>query len=319
MAGVGRIAVLGSGAFAVPLLERLASVADELLVISQPDRRAGRGLRPRPTPVADLARERSLPVVTPPRIASPEARAVLRDFAPDGLLLAAYGQIVPPDLLAVAPLPPLNVHPSLLPRHRGASPVAGTIVAGDEASGVTVIVMVDQVDAGPIVSQRRLELHGRETAPELEAALGRLAAVIVPEVLVDWRNAVLLARPQDERRATYTQILRRSDGRIDWSTSATPIDRQVRALQPWPGAWTTFRGKPLHVRRAAPAPAQETHPTGRPELPGTLLPGRRPMVVCGDGLLELLEVQPSGRSAMPAADWLRGLRGAPAILGETAD
>ena len=309
MAAIGRVAYLGTGRFAVPLLERVAPLAAELLVVSQPDRPAGRGLRDRATPVAELARREGLRLVTPRRLASREGVATVRDFAPDGLLLAAYGQIVPPELLSVAPRPPLNVHPSLLPRHRGATPVPGTILSGDAEGGVTLIVMVAEVDAGPIVGQWRMPLTGREAAPDLEAALARLAADAVPSVLGAWIAGALEARPQDDGAATFTKVLRRSDGRIDWTASSIEIDRHVRAYQPWPGAWTVVRGALLHVRAAL--PLRET-----PEaVPGTLLPGDPPRVACGDGALELVSVQPAGRAAMPAADWARGLRGDGVILG----
>ena len=156
MGGIGRVAFLGTGALGVPLLARLPQLASEILVISQPDRPAGRGLALRSSPIAAHARSAGLRLETPRRLRSDEALAVLSDFAPDGLLLVAYGQLVPANLLAVAPRPPLNVHPSLLPRHRGAAPVAATILAGDSTAGVSLMVMVEQLDAGPIVASGRL-------------------------------------------------------------------------------------------------------------------------------------------------------------------
>ena len=301
---IGRIAFLGTGAFGVPLLERLADRADELLVVSQPARPAGRGLRPRHSPVADVALRRGLTLVTPARLRSDEGRAALRHFSPDGLVLAAYGQLVPPDLLALAPRRPLNVHPSLLPRHRGATPVAATILAGDHQAGVTLMVMVAQLDAGPIVAQWPVALDGTEQAPELEARLAALAGDTVPPLLSEWAAGRLPERPQDERLATLTRPLRRADGWIEWRRDATEIDRQVRALQPWPGAWTTVNGRRLHVRRAMPAASTLRRVTLEP---GTLMPGEPVMVACGTGTLELVTVQPEGRAAMPADAWLRGL------------
>ncbi|MDQ6682003.1 MAG: methionyl-tRNA formyltransferase, partial [Chloroflexota bacterium] len=176
MAGIGRIAFLGTGAFGVPLLGRLAEVADELLVITRPDRPAGRGLVPRASPIADQGRALGLRIETPARIRSADAAAAIGGFAPDGLLLVAYGQLVPDDLLAVGSRPALNVHPSLLPRHRGAAPVAGTILAGDAEAGVSLMIMVPQLDAGPIVGQWSVAVSGRETTPELEERLAALAA-----------------------------------------------------------------------------------------------------------------------------------------------
>jgi methionyl-tRNA formyltransferase len=309
VARIGRVAFLGTGAFGVPLLERLPDLADALLVVSAPDRPAGRRLQLRPSPVAALARDLDLPLVTPARLRSDEGRAALAGFRPDGLLLAAYGQLVPRDLLAMGERPPLNVHPSLLPRHRGAAPVAGTILAGDAETGVTLMVMTEALDAGPIVAQWRVALDGREEAPPLEARLAELAAREVPPLLERWRNGALRAEPQDDARATVTHALTRDDGWIDWRAEAVAIDRQVRALQPWPGAWTTLDGKRLHVRRARP------DRDGGGTAPGTLLPGGPPRVACGAGALRLEVVQPAGRAPMAADAWLRGLRVDHPVLG----
>ena len=311
--GLGRIAFLGTGAFAVPLLARVADIADELLVVSQPDRPAGRGLRSRAAPVAAWAREHGQDLTTPQRLRSDEARSLLRDFAPDGLLLAAYGQLVPPDLLDLAPRPPLNVHPSLLPRHRGAAPVAATILAGDQVAGVTLMVMTAELDAGPIVAQWPVTVSGRETTPELEARLAELAAAVVPPELERWasrsRSGGLATQPQDESHATLVRPFTRRDGWIDWRRSAVEIDRQVRALQPWPGAWTTLDGRRLHVRRAVPEPGVDDVPIG------ALLPGPMPLVACGVGALALEVVQPEGRPAMAAEAWRRGLPRQHVLLG----
>lgn len=306
---LGRIVFLGSGTFGVPLLERLPDRVDDLLVLSRPDRPAGRGLRDRASPVASTARTRGIQLLTPPRLRSPEAREAIAAFRPDGLLLAAYGELVPADVLAAAPRPPLNVHPSLLPRHRGAAPVASTILAGDAETGVSLMIMVERLDAGPLVGQWAVPLTGREVAPELEARLAGLAADVVPSRLEDWAAGNLTARDQDESQATYRSSFRRRDGWIDWRRSAEEIDRQVRGLQPWPGAWTTLDGRRLHVRRA--------HPVGGvPGLPiGSLLPGTPPVVACGMGGLALESVQPEGRSPMPADAWRNGLSRDHVLLG----
>jgi methionyl-tRNA formyltransferase len=307
--GIGRIAFLGTGAFGVPLLDRVADLADDLLVVSQPDRPAGRRLQLRATPIAIAARERGLEVVTPMRIRSPAARAEMARYNPDGLVLVAYGQIVPPDLLALAPRPPLNVHPSLLPRHRGAAPVAGTILAGDPVGGVTLMVMTEELDAGPIVERWPVPLTGRETTPELEARLADLAAEVVPPVLERWAGDGIDAAPQDDRAATHVHPFTRRDGWIDWRKTAVEIDRQVRALQPWPGAWTTIDDRRLHVRRARAVAGVDDVPIG------ALMPGSQPCVACGSGALELEIVQPEGRPSMPAEAWRRGLAREHILLG----
>jgi methionyl-tRNA formyltransferase len=309
VARLGRLAFLGTGPFGVPLLSTLADRSDELLVISQPDRPAGRGLQSRESPVTAWARSRGVRLATPLRLRSEEGRGVLREFAADGILLAAYGQLVPADLLSVAPRPPLNVHPSLLPRHRGAAPVASTILAGDRVAGVTLMVMTPELDAGPIVRQWEVPLAGRETTPELEARLAALAADVMPPELETWATGELVTRPQDGAAATMIRPFHRLDGWIDWKRSAELIDRQVRALQPWPGAWTTLDGRRLHIRAAHPVAGVDGPPIG------ALLPGEWPLVACGHGALALEIVQPEGRPAMPADAWRRGLPRDHVLLG----
>ena len=309
MGRLGRLAFLGTGAFGVPLLGRVAEAADELLVISQPDRPAGRRLQLRATPVTAFAREHDIPVSTPARLRSEEARETLRSYRPDGLILVSYGQLVPQDLLDIADRPPLNVHPSLLPRHRGAAPVAGTIISGDAEGGLTLMVMTAELDAGPIVAQWPVALTGRETTPELDARLSDLAAEVVPPVLDAWAAGDTPTTPQDESKATHVRPFTRRDGWIDWGAQAVEIDRQVRALQPWPGAWTTIDDRRLHVRRARPV-------TGVDDVPiGALLPGAVPCVACGRGALALEVVQPEGRPAMAADAWRRGLAREHVLLG----
>lgn len=309
MASLGRLAFLGTGIFAVPLLARLPSLTDDLLVISQPDRPAGRGLQTRPSPVAAWARDQGLRVETPRRIRSDEGRAVLAGFQPHGLLLVAYGQLVPDDLLAVAARPPLNVHPSLLPRHRGAAPVASTILAGDPVGGVTLMEMTPELDAGPIVAQWPVLLSGRDTTPELEARLAALAAEQVPAELARWAAGETATQPQDEGAATTIRPFRRADGWIDWRMPAVVVDRRVRALQPWPGAWTTLDGRRVHVRAAHPVAGVDG------AIIGAFLPGDQPVVACGQGALALDLVQPEGRPVMAADAWRRGLPREHLLLG----
>lgn len=309
MGELGRLVFLGTGTFGVPLLARLVELGVRPLVVSQPDRPAGRGLQTRPSPIAAWAREHGLRVETPRRLRSDDARALLVDYHPDGLLLAAYGQLVPAEVLSLGGRPPLNVHPSLLPRHRGAAPVASTILAGDDTAGVTLMVMTPELDAGPIVDQWSVPLTGRETTPELEERLSLLAAEVVPDRLQDWPADESAAKPQDEAAATHIHPFTRADGWIDWRRSADEIDRQVRALQPWPGAWTTLDAERLHVRAARPV-------AGVSDVPiGALLPGDWPQVACGEGALVLERVQPAGRPTMPGDAWRRGLPRDHVLLG----
>jgi methionyl-tRNA formyltransferase len=309
VSSLGRVAFLGTGPFGVPLLARLVDLTDALLVVSQPDRPAGRGLQSRPSPIAGWAREHDLPVETPRRLRSDEARDALARFAPDGLLLVAYGQLVPDHLLELGERPPLNVHPSLLPRHRGAAPVASTILAGDSIGGISLMVMTPELDAGPIVAQWPVTLTGRETTPQLEVQLSELAADVVPAELERWASGSLDPEPQDTKQATLIKPFHRADGWLDWRKPAELLDRQVRALQPWPGAWTTIDGKRLHVRAAHPMPGIDGMPVG------ALLPGPWPEVATEQGALALDVVQPEGRPAMPADAWRRGLGRDHVLLG----
>ena len=309
MGGLGRIVFLGTGAFGIPLLARASEMADEMLVVSQPDRPAGRRLLMRATPIAARARENGLRVITPEKLRSDAARDMIRDFRPDGLVLVSYGQLVPADLLELAGRPPLNVHPSLLPRHRGAAPVAGTILAGDREGGVTLMVMTPQLDAGPVVARWSVPLTGRETTPELETQLADLAAEHVPTELGRWGAGETTSTPQDDRAATMVRPFTRADGWIDWRRPAIEVDRQVRALQPWPGAWTTIDGRRLHIRRARAVSGVDDVPIG------ALLPGEVPCIACGAGALALEFVQPEGRPAMAADAWRRGLPREHVIVG----
>jgi methionyl-tRNA formyltransferase len=188
--------------------------------------------------------------------------------------------------------------------------VAATLLAGDPQAGVSLLVMVERLDAGPLVGQWAISLDGREDAPGLEARLGELAAEQVPGVLERWADGALDPVPQDEAMATYQPSFTRADGWIDWRNEAPAIDRRVRALQPWPGAWTMLDGRRLHIRRAQPV-------AGLPGLPiGSLLPGTPPTVACGLGALALEIVQPEGRPPMPADAWRNGLTRDHILLGD---
>jgi methionyl-tRNA formyltransferase len=203
----------------------------------------------------------------------------------------------------------LNVHPSLLPRHRGAAPVAGSILAGDTETGVSLMVMTPELDAGPVVAQWRVALAGRETTPELEERLAHLAAERVPAELSAWAIRRLEVTPQDGAAATVVHPFRRADGWIDWGRSADELDRRVRALQPWPGAWTELDGRRLHVRASHPVAGVDGVPVG------ALLPGDPVRVACGRGALVLELVQPEGRPVMSGSEWRRGLPREHVLLG----
>ena len=304
-----RTLFLGSGRFAVPVLERLAEAeeVEVVAVVSAPDRPAARGQRPTASPVAELARARGWPLIQPERLRAPEVVSRLAGLAPELLVLADYGQLVPQALLEVARHGALNVHPSLLPRHRGATPIQGAILAGDRQTGVTVFRMDAGLDTGPVVAQDRLPLEGSETAPELESRLAALGARLLVGILGRWLAGRIEPRPQPAEGATLTRPLRREDGRIAWSRPAALLERQVRAYQTWPGSWTESPVGRLVLWRVEALPAA----TGA--LPGTVTAdGRGLAVACADGLLRLLEVRPAGRRRM-SGEALRN--GHPGLVG----
>lgn len=311
-AGPTRSVFIGSGAFGRETLRRLAAAREiELVgVVSAPPRPAGRHARTTPTPIHVLADSLAIPVVlTPERLRTPEAVADVSALRPELVVLADYGQIVPAELLGL-PHGALNLHPSLLPRHRGATPIAAAILAGDSETGVSLMRMDAGLDTGPIIAQVRRPLDGTETAPELEADLESMAAELLAEHLGPWLRGELVARPQAETGATVSRPLRREDGRLDPIRSARELDRQVRAYQPWPGTFVdTMLGR-LAVHASRP------HPGGSATTgvdPGSfVLDG----LVVGDGaqreLLELLRVQPAGGRPMA---WDAYVRGRPSIVG----
>ena len=308
-----RAVFLGSGVFAVPGLDALASASACRLiaVISAPLRHAGRGGNVLPTPVHGRAAELRLPTLTPERLRAPEAVAALAGLAPDLLVLADYGQIVPPAVLSLPPHGALNLHPSLLPRHRGASPIPAAILAGDAETGVTLMAMDEGLDTGPIVAQVRRALDGTETAPALEADLANLAADLLAASLQPWLDGRLRALPQASQGATLTRPLRREDGRLDPATGVAQLERMVRAFQPWPGTWFETEAGRLVVWAAEAAPGASP---ASPSLMGSAIGRLRAdgdglALEVADGWLRLLEVQLAGGRRMPGAVLRRGRPG----------
>ena len=233
-----RAVFLGSGAFAVPVAEalRTQSGVDLVAVVTAPTRPGSRG-RPTDPPVADWAKEHGLPMLRPERLRTEESIGAVAELLPDIVVLADYGQIVPAALLDLPRFGALNLHPSLLPRHRGASPIPAAILAGDHETGVSLMLMDAGLDSGPLIAHRRFPMTGRESAPELEDSLAQVAAELLATSLPSWLNSELLPLPQDEEGVTVTKPLVRSDGRLDPSKDAIDLERQVRAYQPWPGTF----------------------------------------------------------------------------------
>ena len=306
--GRARTVFLGSGAFAVPSLAVVAGhpSLELLAVVTAPPLPRGRGSRIAPSPVGRWAAEHALPVLTPSRLRAPDSVAAIRSLSPSLLVLADYGQLVPPELLELPEHGALNVHPSLLPRHRGATPIPAAILAGDAETGVSVMRMDAGLDTGPLIARRVVPLAGDETAPELEARLATVGAELLDETLAPWLAGELGAHPQPAEGATVTRPLRRADGRLDPSRTAEELARQVRAYQPWPGSWLETMAGRLVVWSARP-PADGTDAGELPE--GIFSPaGLR----VADGYLALVEVQPAGGRRM---SWEELVRGRPGLVG----
>ncbi|MET1232937.1 MAG: methionyl-tRNA formyltransferase [Candidatus Limnocylindrales bacterium] len=308
-----RAVFLGSGAFGVPTLEALAtaSACTVVAVVSAPPRPAGRRGLLTPTPVQARAEVLGLPTVTPDRLRSLEVIEELTRLSPDLLVLADYGQIVPPAILALPANGALNLHPSLLPRHRGASPIAATILAGDAETGVTLMVMDDGLDTGPTVARVRLALTGTETAPALEGTLAAMAADLLAASIAPWLDGSLRAVPQSTEGVTVTRPLRRDDGRLDPALGVVRLERGVRAYQPWPGTWFDTGHGRIVVWAAQAVHGAEPHATSPDDVVIGLVEadGEGLAIVVADGRLRLLEVQPAGGRRMSAADLVRGRPG----------
>ena len=299
-----RAVFLGSGAFAVPSLERLAASPDVRIVavVTAPAKRAGRHQAWVETPVSAWARGRIEPVLQPPKLRHPDAIEAILALRPEVALLADYGQIVPPPLLDLRH-GALNLHPSALPRYRGAAPVPATILGGDPSTAVTLMRMDPGLDTGPIVAQEAVPLDGTESAPALEAHLAEVAANLLERSIGPWLAGDLAAIPQEREGVVLTRPLRRDDGRLDPSLPAAQLERMVRAYQPWPGTYLELPDGRLVVAAASVAPAEGA------AAPGAITRvGRVPAIVTPDGWLSLHEVTPEGRRPMRGEDWLRGRR-----------
>ena len=303
----------GSPEDAVPALSAVIDAGHTVAAVyTRPDREAGRKRQPTPTPVRVAAEARGLRVETPAGLRGEEVQETLRSLNADVFIVAAYGRILPPEVLAMPRLGAVNIHPSLLPRYRGPSPVATAIRSGDAETGVSVMLLDEGMDSGPLLAQSSpVPLDGTERADELTARLFRMGAEMLPGVLDALEAGSLTPTPQDESRVTVTHLTEKEDGKIDWSMPAAEIERMTRAFYPWPGAFTSLAGKNLKALSAV--VARE----GRSGPPGTVsVREKKIFVATGDGELELLEVQPEGKRPMSARDFLNGTPGLDgAVLG----
>ncbi len=315
MVGPGRtlrLVFFGTPDFAVPTLEALLDSRHDVAgVVTQPDRPRGRGQRVSDSPVKRVALSRGVPVLQPDRLKDEAFLAELRAWHADAGVVAAYGKILPAAVLEAPPLGLLNVHASLLPKHRGAAPVHRAVIAGDGETGVSIMRVVQALDAGGVFATARRPIGPDDTSAEVEHDLARLGASLLLAVLDQLAEGRALATPQDDSEATYAHRLRKEEGLVDWREPAGAIHNQVRGLQPWPMAWTFIGGRRLILVRTRTVP--ESPDSGR--APGSIVQTLKDAfrVQTGAGLLDVLTVQPEGRRAMAARDYAAGHLGGDAV------
>jgi methionyl-tRNA formyltransferase len=299
-----RLAFLGTPAFAVPTLERMVEAGHEVVaVLTQPDRPRGRGQQSAAPPVKQAAARLGLPVYQPERVRRPEAVEYLRGLGVEAMVVVGYGQIIPQAVIDLAPLGIINVHASLLPKYRGAGPIQWAIVNGETETGVTTMRIDAGLDTGDMLLKEKTAIGPDETAIELGNRLASMGADLLVRTLAGLAAGTVVPEKQNGAEATYAPLLKKEDGRIDWTRPAWAIHNQVRGLQPWPGVSASFRGQAVHVWKTRRALG-----FGR-RGPGGSIVSLRPLAVsCGDEELELVEVQLEGRKRMGAADFVNGQR-----------
>jgi methionyl-tRNA formyltransferase len=300
------IVFFGTPQFAVPTLEALLASRHHVpLVVTQPDKRRDRGQKITDAPVKASARAHNVPVLQPERLRDPDVADVLRRYAPDLAVVAAYGKLIPGDLLTLPRLGMINVHASLLPKYRGAAPVHRAIMEGEGETGVTIMRMVEALDAGDMLAKSVRTIGTDDTSEQLEQALAHDGARLLLEVLDQFEAGTVRAEPQDESASTYAPRLRKEEGRIDWTQPARRIHDQVRGLYPWPHAYSYLDGARVIVWRTA---VIRLKADSTPVTPGTIVDVTRDAieVATGDGLIALTEVQAEGRRPMRTRDFLAG-------------
>jgi len=295
------IIFMGSPDFALPSLRALAQHYHVVGVVTQPDRAYGRGRELKPPPVKTLALELGLPIIQPQKLREPEAMAQLQAWKPDLIVVAAFGQILKKEVLDLPRFGCVNVHASLLPRWRGAAPINAAILAGDEETGVTIMQMDAGLDTGPMLAKRSIRLHPDDTAGSVFQTLSTLGADLLLETLPDYMEGKIIPQPQPEDGATYAPMLKKEDGRLDFSKPADELERRVRAMNPWPGAFMELDGAILKIHRA--------HvDAGNASAGRRLVVQNQPAVGAGGGILILDEVQPAGKKPMSGTSFLAGAR-----------
>jgi len=298
-----KIVFMGTPEFALPSLKRLIASHEVVGVVTQPDRPAGRGRQLQPPPVKLAAQANDIPVYQPISLRSEEAIEPIREWAPDLIIVAAFGQILRAHLLNLPPKGCLNIHASLLPRWRGAAPIQYAILSGDKETGVSLMRMDEGLDTGPVYVRQAIPIQPDQTAATLHDRLAKLGASMLDDYLDRILDGELAAEAQDDTLSTYAPMLRKDAGVIDWSQSASQIDRQIRAMTPWPSAFTSWQGKRLKVLEAYPV-ANDDLPAGEPGQI-VLVPGSAAVRTIDGGIM-LKRLQLAGKRATTVKEFLRG-------------
>ena len=302
-----RVIFMGTPGFAVPSLEYLKLNQYQVVAVyTQPDKPAGRGRSATVPPVKRAALGMNLPIVQEPTLKDARVQAELANYRPDVIVVAAFGQILPQSVLDIPVYGCINIHPSLLPRYRGASPVSAAILSGDEFTGVSIMLMDSGLDTGPLLAQAAISISPRDNNGSLTEKLSLLAARLLSEVLVRCERGEVIPRPQNEALANWCGQVTKEDGQIDWELPAEDLWRRVRAFTPWPGCYTIWEGKQLKIIEAVPLAGGGTSGVGRVLAWNQY--GDAFGVSTGRGLLGVLAVQLEGKRAMSAAEFLRGQR-----------
>jgi methionyl-tRNA formyltransferase len=296
-----RVLFIGTGEIGVPVLRWLLNSSEHELVgvVTQPDKPVGRDQRIEAPPIKAAAAGSNVPVLQPKRIRAEDAVAAIRASAPEIIVVMAYGQILPPAVLEIPPIACLNLHASLLPRHRGAAPIQAAIMAGDRETGISVMYMDEGLDTGDVLLRKRIGIAADETGGSLHDRIAEIAPAALGEALAALRDATAPRTPQENALATYAAKLEREDGRLDWNEAATVLERKIRAFNPWPGAFTVLRDDAARERKLKIFRARlVTDPSVAP----LAFPAK-------NGALALEEVQLEGKRRMSAAEFLRGYHG----------
>lgn len=298
-----RIVFFGTPSFALPSLEKLTKGPDEVLaVVTQPDREKGRGRKVMPSPVKEFALQKGVPIFQPEKIKETAFIETLRSFEADLFVVAAYGQILPKAVLSLPKFGAVNVHASLLPKYRGSAPIAWAILNGERKTGITTMLMDEGMDTGDILLQSEISVREEDTTETLQDRLASLGAQVLSETLEKIKKGEILPVPQDHSKATYAPMLKKEDGRIQWTRRAEEIDRQVRAFHPWPGAYAEWQGRVLKIYKGE---VREGKGIGKP---GTVLWVGTDFIEIetGEGSYLLKEVQLEGKRRMSVRDFLSG-------------